>query len=79
MFGFIRKKDLHKYISEIKDRNRKENLGSNYEDPISEKQQIRNIYNQGYEDGTDNMFNAICAHFDIKTDTLLINKQYIGG
>lgn len=66
MFGFISKKKLHKYIREIKDRNRIENLGSKYKHPISEKQQTRNVYNQGYEDGTDNMYNAICGRFNIK-------------
>ena len=68
MFGLIRKKDLEKYIKEVKYRNRIENLGSNYEQPISEKQKAINSYNQGYEHGTDNMYNAICHHFKIKRD-----------
>ena len=33
--------------------------------PISEKQKNMNIYLQGYEDGTDNFFNAICREFKL--------------
>lgn len=69
MFGLISKKKLKKYIKEIKDRNREKNLGSNYKLPISERQMINNAYNQGYEEGTDNMYNAICHHFNINRNT----------
>lgn len=66
MFGFISKKELKKYIEEIKKVNRGENLGQKYEQPISETQRIKNIYAQGYEDGTDNFYNALCSKFNIK-------------
>lgn len=63
---FIRKKKLKKYIEEIKADNRARRLGQDYEEPISEEQQKKNIYAQGYEDGTDNFYNALCSHFKIK-------------
>jgi hypothetical protein len=62
---FIGKKKLAKYIKELKDGNRAENLGQKFTSPISEKQAHTNIYAQGYEDGTDNFFNAVCAKFKI--------------
>ena len=66
MFGFISKRKLKKYISGIKTENRGINLGQKYDAPIDEKQKMRNIYAQGYEDGTDNFYNAICSKFNIK-------------
>lgn len=66
MFGLISKKKLKKYIEEIKKGNRAEKLGQKYEQPISETQRIKNIYAQGYEDGTDNFYNALCNKFNIK-------------
>ena len=66
MFGFISKKKLENYITEVKRENRKGNLNANYDTPISEKQQKTNIYAQGYEDGTDNFYNALCGKFNIK-------------
>ncbi len=69
MFGFISKKKLQKYIKEIKDGNQKEKLYANYEQPISKKQQALNSYSQGYEDGTDNMYNALCSKFNLKRNT----------
>ena len=63
---FIRKKKLEKYMKEIKDRNRAENLGQDYPEQISEKQANTNIYLQGYEDGTDNFYHLLCAIFNIK-------------
>lgn len=65
MFGLITKKELAKYIKSIKDQNRADNLGANYDLPISEKQKKKNVYAQGYEDGTDNFYNAVCAKFKI--------------
>jgi hypothetical protein len=69
MFGFISKNKLHKYIKEVKDRNRKERMGANYNHPINERQQNRNLYAQAYEDGTDNMYNALCSKFNLKRNT----------
>jgi hypothetical protein len=66
---FISKKKLAKYIKQIKDSNRAENLGQKYDFGTLSEQQIRtNIYAQGYEDGTDNFCNAVCAKFKIKRD-----------
>lgn len=42
-------------------------MGQMYMDPISEEQKHKNIYLQGFEDGTDNFFNAICHEFNIKS------------
>lgn len=67
LLGLISKKDLYQYIKEIKDENRKEHLGAKY--PVENwdvERMKKNCYCQGYEDGTDNMFNAACAHFNIK-------------
>lgn len=45
-------------MNKIKDGNRKEKLYAKY--PAKNKrQEILNIYSQGYEDGTDNFYNAI--------------------
>lgn len=65
---FISKKKLAKYIKMLKDNNRKEDLGANYENDLTEKQIRINIYANGFEDGTDNFYNAICAKFKIKRD-----------
>jgi hypothetical protein len=53
-------------MNEIKAVNRKSNLGANYENDLTKEQIRKNIYAQGYEDGTDNFFNAVCAKFKIK-------------
>ena len=44
-------------MKEIKDGNRKEKLYAKYP-PNSKNQGILNAYSQGYEDGTDNFYNA---------------------
>ena len=66
MFGFISKKALKNYIEQVKVGNRASNLGQNHEQPISEKQKLENVYAQGYEDGTDNFYNAVCSKFNIE-------------
>lgn len=63
---FISKKKLAKYMNKIKAGNRKSNLGANYENDLTNEQIRRNIYAQGYEDGTANFFNAVCAKFKVK-------------
>lgn len=45
-------------MKEIKDGNRKEKLYAKYP-PNSKNQEVLNAYSQGYEDGTDNFYNAI--------------------
>lgn len=65
MFGFISKKKLEAYMFEVKKGNRKTHLGANYAEPISRKQQETNLYAQGYEDGTDNFYNALCGKFKL--------------
>lgn len=45
-------------MKEIKGINRKENLYANYP-PKDKEQEMFNAYSQGYEDGTDNFYNAI--------------------
>lgn len=52
---------LEKILEEmkrIKDENRKENLYAKYP-PNSKDQEVLNAYSQGYEDGTDNFYNAV--------------------
>ena len=58
MFGLIRKKKLLKEMKEVKDSNRKENLYAKYP-AETKKQEILNAYSTGYEDGTDNFYNAL--------------------
>ena len=62
---FISKKKLKKYIEEIKDGNRASKMGQNYEQPISEEQKTKNLYLEGYEDGMDNLYNAVCYKFKL--------------
>lgn len=53
--------ELEKILDEmkkIKDGNRKEKLYAKYP-PNSEDQKVLNAYSQGYEDGTDNFYNAV--------------------
>ena len=54
-------------MKKIKDGNRKDKLYAKYP-PKCYKQEILNAYSQGYEDGTDNFYNAmisfICSHMD---------------
>ena len=45
-------------MNKIKDGNRKEKLYAKYQ-AKNKRQEILNIYSQGYEDGTDNFYNAI--------------------
>ena len=45
-------------MKEIKDGNRKEKIYAKYP-PNGRDQEILNEYSQGYEDGTDNFYNAI--------------------
>lgn len=45
-------------MKRIKDGNRKEKLYAKYP-PNSKDQEVLNAYSQGYEDGTDNFYNAI--------------------
>lgn len=47
-----------KELKRIKDGNRKEKLYAKYP-PNSKDQEVLNAYSQGYEDGTDNFYNAI--------------------
>lgn len=47
-------------IKRIKDGNRKEKLYAKYP-PDSKNQEVLNAYSQGYEDGTDNFYNAIAG------------------
>ena len=52
--------ELEKILEElkrIKDGNRKEKLYAKYP-PNSKDQEVLNAYSQGYEDGTDNLYNA---------------------
>ena len=56
-------KELEKILEEIKrikDGNRKEKLYAKYP-PDSKNQEVLNAYSQGYEDGTDNFYNAIAG------------------
>ena len=61
MFGLVRKKALRRYMKEIKDENRASNIYA----PKDNKQEKLNCYSQGYEDGTDNFYNGLKAHFKL--------------
>jgi hypothetical protein len=65
MFGLVSKKKLLSTMQLIKDSNRKEDLYANYDNPISEEQASKNVYSQGYEDGTDNFYNCIVHNFEL--------------
>ena len=64
---FISKRKLTKYIEKLWANNRAEKLGQVHTQPISEEQKTKNIYLQGFEDGTDNFFNALCSQFNLKS------------
>ena len=54
-------------MKKIKDGNRKEKLYAKY--PAKNKrQEILNIYSQGYEDGTDNFYNAMDSFIRSRMD-----------
>lgn len=63
MFGLIRKKTVLAKMKELKDSNRKENLFAKFP-AETEKQEKLNIYSAGYEDGTDNFYNAMKSFID---------------
>ena len=65
LLGVVSKKELKERMEKIRQNNRASKLGQTYEGNISEKQRDRNIYLQGYEDGTDNICNAIYSIFDL--------------
>lgn len=58
MFGLVRKKTIRKVMDEVKVANRKEKLYAKYPAKTS-NQALLNSYSQGYEDGTDNFYNAL--------------------
>ena len=64
---FISKRKLKKYLEKLWVENRAEKLGQIHADPLSEEQQTKNTYLQGFEDGTDNFFNAVCHQFNLKS------------
>ena len=51
-------KKILEEMRQIKDGNRKENLYAKYP-PNGKDQEVLNAYSQGYEDGTDNFYNAV--------------------
>lgn len=63
MFGMVSKKKVLDYIKKIKDGNRKEKLYAKYP-PRTPEQGKLNLYSQGYEDGTDNFYNALKSFLD---------------
>ena len=65
---FISKRKLKKYMEKLWVDSRAEKLGQDYTSPISEEQKKKNIYSQGFEDGIDNFFNAVCYKFNIKSN-----------
>ena len=79
MFGLISKKKLKAYMNIVKSGSRANSFNVNYEHPISEKQQSINAYAQGYEDGTDNLFNAVCVKFNIKKKWQEIRNDYFNA
>ena len=66
VFSIITRGKAKKYMEKLWADNRAAKLGQKYDSPISEEQKKKNLYAQGFEDGTDNFFNAICSEFNIK-------------
>ena len=66
---FISKRKLKKYMEMLWANNRAEKLGqiNEHDSTLSKDQKQKNIYLQGFEDGTDNFFNAFCHEFGIKS------------
>lgn len=56
-------------MKKIKDGNKKENLYAEYP-PKTIDQEKLNIYSQGYEDGTDNFYNAMVSFIRLYMDEL---------
>lgn len=63
----ITKKKLLKYIEEIEKGDRADVMGACYEQPISERQQEKNLYLTGYEHGSANVCNALKAKFKLRS------------
>ena len=63
MFGLIRKKKVLDYAKEIKCVNRAEDIYAKYP-PVDVSEEKLNAYSQGYEDGTDNLYNALKSLLD---------------
>ena len=65
MFGLVRKKTIRKAMNEIKAANRREQMGAKY--PARTEEQIAlNLYATGYENGTDNFYNALLYKLAMK-------------
>lgn len=56
-------------MKKIKDGNKKENLYAEYPPKTIDQEKI-NIYSQGYEDGTDNFYNAMVSFIRLYMDEL---------
>ena len=66
MFGLVRKKEIKKYLSMLREGNRAVSLSQVYIGKPTKEQRDKNLYLQGYQDGCDNIMNAVCSHFNIK-------------
>ncbi len=65
MFGYISIKKLKQCMTTIKIENQAVKLGQDYTQPIDEIKARRNVYLQGYEDGTDNFYNTLCNRLNL--------------
>lgn len=63
---FIRKKKLKEYLEKVYSSSLAENNGANYDQPISQKQQEKNLLAFGYECGAANVCNAIRGKFKLE-------------
>lgn len=66
MFGLISKKRVIEYLEQIKDGSRAENMFTGKESATPDRQRALKAYSQGYEDGTDNVYNALLYRFSLK-------------
>jgi hypothetical protein len=66
MFGLISKKKVIKYLEQIKDGSRAKNMFTGNESEAPDRQRALRAYSQGYEDGTDNVYNALLYRFSLK-------------
>ena len=63
MTTMVRKKKVLDYAKEIRVENRAEDIYAKYP-PEDVRQEKLNCYSQGYEDGTDNFYNALKSFLD---------------
>jgi hypothetical protein len=67
MFGLISKRRIVKYLDEIKESSKADDMIVNFgkQDNIDNQKSLK-AYSQGYEHGTNNVYNALLYRFSLK-------------